>query len=127
MENPRPDTESIFYHAAQRKDRADRAAYLADACGADAALRREMERLLRAFDEAGQILGGKTADPPAGSLPLNVAAAGFDPAGVLATAAAPASTALREGPGTFVGRCKRTRNSQPADRPAILLTHTSLR
>lgn len=56
MENARPHTESIFYNALLRSSPVEREAYLADVCHGDAALRAQLERLLRAYDGAGGFL-----------------------------------------------------------------------
>ncbi len=66
-------------------ERAQREGYLASACGDDAALRAEVEGLLRAHDGAAKFL----ASPTAGS-----------------TAAVTIAAPLREGPGTRIGPYK---------------------
>src|SRR5262245_30886622 len=48
--------KSIFARAGEIADPAERAAYVAEACGGDAALKAEVERLLAAADEAGQFM-----------------------------------------------------------------------
>src|SRR5579875_861570 len=55
--------ETLFAEALQRSDHADRAAFLEQACGADAALRRRIEELLRAHDQAGGLLDKPAAAP----------------------------------------------------------------
>jgi eukaryotic-like serine/threonine-protein kinase len=50
-----PRVKQIFQDALERA-RSDRPAFVAEACGADADLRREVESLLAAQDEAGQFL-----------------------------------------------------------------------
>lgn len=55
------DIKSIFL-AATEKPPAERAAYLAEACGHDSALRRRVEALLKAHDNTGGWLG-ETATP----------------------------------------------------------------
>ena len=50
------DLMTIFAEALERTDPAARAAYLDDACGDDAALRRRVEALLAAHDGAGRFL-----------------------------------------------------------------------
>ncbi|MFO0808099.1 MAG: protein kinase [Gemmataceae bacterium] len=50
------DVKSIFGKALERPDPAGRAAYLAEACGGDDALRAEVDGLLAALDEAGAFL-----------------------------------------------------------------------
>jgi serine/threonine protein kinase len=50
--------KSIFARAGEIADPAGQAAYVAEACGGDAALKAEVERLLAAADEAGQFMAG---------------------------------------------------------------------
>jgi WD40 repeat protein/serine/threonine protein kinase len=68
--------ESIFDAAVQLPIPADRAAYLRDACGEDAALRHRIEELLRAHDQAGAFLEPPvvTADAELASMPANAVA-----------------------------------------------------
>ena len=56
----------IFIGAMQRDSPGERGAYLEDACGADAALRRRVEGLLEVYDRAGSFLE-EPADPPTGT------------------------------------------------------------
>src|SRR5262245_58138858 len=49
-------TESIFFGAAALASAEERAAYLNEACGGDAALREEVEALLRAHERVGHML-----------------------------------------------------------------------
>jgi serine/threonine protein kinase len=81
--------ETIFLAALAKASPAEQAAYLDAACGADAELRRRVERLLKAHPQVGDFL-----EPPA-----VVAAAPQDPPG----AAAPGATVPTEGPGTRIG------------------------
>jgi serine/threonine protein kinase len=53
----------LFTAALRRPDPAERAAYLARACGADLALRERVERLLRLHDGAGNFLERPAPDP----------------------------------------------------------------
>jgi hypothetical protein len=48
---------TIFLQALERETGAARTAYLAEACGADSALRRRVEQLLESHLEAGSFLG----------------------------------------------------------------------
>src|SRR6516164_11060759 len=63
----------LFIAALERDDPAERDAYLAQACGSDAELRRRVERLLRLHQEAGSFLKpsavapGQTVDPQTGA------------------------------------------------------------
>src|SRR5262245_30879515 len=48
--------EDIFLAAVEKKTPAERAAYLEEACGTDAALRAQVEGLLKNHDTAGSFL-----------------------------------------------------------------------
>jgi WD40 repeat protein/serine/threonine protein kinase len=56
MPDANPKLMTIFGEALERSDQAERAAYLAKACGDDQALRDRVEVLLAAHDEAGRFL-----------------------------------------------------------------------
>jgi eukaryotic-like serine/threonine-protein kinase len=56
MSHPSADLKLIFAHAFELESSADRARYLAEACGDDAGLREEVEGLLEAFAGAGTFL-----------------------------------------------------------------------
>lgn len=86
--------QEIFEHAIDL-ERAAREAYLANACGEDAALRAEVEGLLRAHDGAAKFMASPTAGPMADAMPMADSSAG-------ATMAAP----IREAPGTRIGPYK---------------------
>ena len=82
MSNP-TDREVAVFGAARRLPATERAAYLDEACGGDAALRQRVEALLRASEEAGAFLqdpapgAQRPADDVDAPNPLqNVAAAG---------------------------------------------------
>ncbi|MBX9579006.1 MAG: protein kinase [Gemmataceae bacterium] len=62
--------EAIYLAAAERSDPAERAAYLDDACGADADLRRRVDELLAAHPKLGRFL-----EPPSGATHAYVGAA----------------------------------------------------
>jgi tetratricopeptide (TPR) repeat protein/predicted Ser/Thr protein kinase len=68
MTAPAADVKAIFGKALELPSAADRAAYLDQACGGDAALRAEVEGLLQALEAAGPFLNrpgarkGETAD-----------------------------------------------------------------
>src|SRR5687767_8288038 len=49
-------TEETIFAAALEKSPAERAAYLAEACGDDAALRKRLDRLLAASEKAGRFM-----------------------------------------------------------------------
>src|SRR5438552_11406509 len=74
--------DEIFLNAREIRDPAERAVYLAQACGADAALRGRVEDLLRDADGAADFFGAED------NLPCLVA------------------TPLTEGPGAVIGRYK---------------------
>ena len=54
--------ESIFFAALEKKMAAERADYLDEACGADAALRLRVERLLDAHPQAKDFLAEPAVD-----------------------------------------------------------------
>jgi signal transduction histidine kinase len=85
MQDASPEMLSIFAGAIERPTPGERAAFLDAACGSNAGLRRRIEALLRAHDEAGGFLRD---DPVAG--------------GPVVTVEQPTS----EGPGTVVGPYK---------------------
>jgi WD40 repeat protein/serine/threonine protein kinase len=58
MERRPDDVKTIFAEAVEIAASRERAAYLDKACGADAALRAEVERLLEAHEQAGDFLEG---------------------------------------------------------------------
>src|SRR5688572_3223381 len=76
--------EEIFLAAVEKATSAERAAYLDAACGTDATLREQVERLLKSHEQAGSFL----------NQPL------FDPAPTLN------QPHLAEGPGTIIGPYK---------------------
>ena len=53
MNKSAPDFKSIFAHAFELDSADDRERYLASACDGDAAVRGQVEGLLKAFDGAG--------------------------------------------------------------------------
>jgi serine/threonine protein kinase/WD40 repeat protein len=54
--NPEELLEKLFNEALERNDRNERARYLDEACGGDAALREQLEQLVRAHEDAGGFL-----------------------------------------------------------------------
>src|SRR5262245_56056107 len=58
-----PQVDEIFDEALRRVAGPDRARYLDEVCGGDLALRRRVERLLRAVSEAGSFLETPAQDP----------------------------------------------------------------
>src|SRR5436305_7480391 len=56
--------ETVFFAALARIDPADRAAYLNEACGTDADLRRQVDRLLAAHPQVGSFLQDDAAAHP---------------------------------------------------------------
>src|SRR5437773_1439507 len=87
--------EAIFTAALARTSPPERAAYLDGACAGDPELRRRVESLLAAHDEAGSFL----QRPPAGDAGLTVLPAGqwLDPHDL---------PPLAEAPGTRIGPYK---------------------
>jgi eukaryotic-like serine/threonine-protein kinase len=64
LNKPAADLKSIFAHALELDSAADRARYLAEACGDEGGLRVEVESLLRAYVEAGRFLETATITIP---------------------------------------------------------------
>jgi hypothetical protein len=93
--NPQPDRIEAIFTAALARPAEERAAYLDQACGGDAELRRRVEALLQAHDNAGSFLNRPA---PAASVTTDL------PAGQWIDRDAP--PALTEGPGTRVGPYK---------------------
>ena len=57
--------ETVFFAALAKGDPVERAAYLNEACGADADLRRQVDRLLAAHPQVGSFLQDDAAVLPA--------------------------------------------------------------
>ena len=78
MNVPSGKERSIFIAALQRENAADRAAFLDEACGGNTDLRREVEGLLREFEQLGSFLESPargpdaTVDEPVGAGPGTV-------------------------------------------------------
>jgi len=66
MEDAGPEMVSIFAGALERSTDEERAAFLDEACGGDAALRRRIEALLKSHTQAGGFLGKPTPFSAAG-------------------------------------------------------------
>ena len=62
MSDAKADIRAIFYEALDRESPQEQAAYLDVACGEDLQLRANVERLLRAHQEAGGFLNAADAD-----------------------------------------------------------------
>jgi serine/threonine protein kinase/tetratricopeptide (TPR) repeat protein len=88
--------EAIFFAALAKVDPAERAAYLKEACGTDAELRRQVDRLLAAHPQVGSFLQDDAAAQPS---PLGVAERAVRGG---ATVDAP----VTECPGTVIGPYK---------------------
>jgi eukaryotic-like serine/threonine-protein kinase len=86
-----PSLDSIFCSAVEIASAEERAAYLARACGGDAELRRQVEKLVAAHFRAGSFL-----EPPAGTGAF-VPEAGTEE---------PAPPPRSESPGTRIGPYK---------------------
>ncbi len=107
--------KSIFDEAAEMASPEDRAAYLERACGGDADVRRQVDALLRALDQAGSFLVASPAlaapgDTEASALrpgpgvPPARTSSGADPS---RAAGSPIPVPpLAEGPGTMIGPYK---------------------
>src|SRR5262245_58324884 len=63
MSDPNRHVMSIFCEALEQASANERAAYLDSACGNDADLHARVEDLLRAHQEAGHFLQGKSTSP----------------------------------------------------------------
>ena len=108
----RRGVKTIFDEAAELTSPGDRAAYLERACGGDADLRRKVEALLRALDEAGSFLeaspadvgGAGTGDDPDPTALKEVGDADGGLAGM--TGSLHQLRPLVEGPGTMIGPYK---------------------
>jgi serine/threonine protein kinase len=87
--------ESIFAAALQKKNPAEREAYLSEACGTDMALLERVKVLLRAHVEAGGFLEKPAAPPEATGDYISEADSGPPPTG-----------RVTEGPGTVIGPYK---------------------
>src|SRR6516162_7293151 len=87
--------EAVFFAALAKVDPAERAAYLNEACGTDADLRRQVDRLLAAHPQVGSFLQEGAAHPS----PL--ASVGPEVSG-----SATVDVASTERPGTVVGPYK---------------------
>src|SRR4051794_26572767 len=81
MEDASPEMLSLFAGAIEGASPEERAAFLDAACGADAGLRRRIDALVRAHDEAGGFL----RDCPAAGHPAATpgVSAGEEPGGVI--------------------------------------------
>ena len=91
----------LFNAALERDDPAERDAYLAQACGGDADLRRRVERLLRLHGQAGSFL-----EPPAIVLGETVDPSPGEPGQVNLERTRDEPSPLGEGLGTFIGPYK---------------------
>src|SRR5262245_341761 len=88
---------SIFLEALDKTDPAERAAFLDQACGAEAELRRRVEALLKALDEAGSFMSSPAVEVDASA----TVATGNGP-----THVSPGPRPILEGPGTRIGPYK---------------------
>jgi serine/threonine protein kinase len=67
-----PDRAETLFHAATQLPAAERAAYLEQACGGDAQLRRRVEQLLAASEQAGAFLEQPAAPAAGRTIQLNL-------------------------------------------------------
>jgi len=88
--SPDKSLKNLFNAALERDDPAERARFLDEACGADSALREQVERLLRAQEELGAFMAQPSRKP---------ANLDSDPTGRV-------GTSLTEKPGDKIGRYK---------------------
>ena len=88
--------ETVFFAALAKIDPSERAAYLNEACGTDADLRRQVDRLLAAHPEVGSFLQDDAATHPS---PLG--AVGLEVGG-----GATVDVLITERPGTVIGPYK---------------------
>jgi serine/threonine protein kinase/tetratricopeptide (TPR) repeat protein len=106
MSVPQDRAKSIFLNAAEIPALAERQAYVAAACGADDALRREVEDLLRHHGHVGDFLESPCA-PALGKQPASDAILGEYPNLTSGHAVGfIRQSAVREGPGTVIGPYK---------------------
>ena len=63
--------KEIFGNALEKADAAERAAYVAQACGDDTQLRQQVEALLQAHEKAGGFLEEPVAALPGGTIVLS--------------------------------------------------------
>src|SRR5262245_61411885 len=70
--------EALFFAALEKRTAAERAAYLDSACGGDADLRRQVEKLLWAYPRLGDFLSKPLAEQWAAAAELSDATQEFD-------------------------------------------------
>src|SRR5579859_6096702 len=75
MPEPENRLRNIFAEAIEIEDAQQRAAFLSEACGENAALRREVEELIRAEAAAGHFLPRHPGDAGVGASPVGAAPA----------------------------------------------------
>src|SRR2546421_2931793 len=88
--------ETVFFAALAKGDPAERAAYLNEACGSDADLRRQVDRLLAAHPQVGSFLQDDAAVHPS---PLGGVGPGL-------RGCATVDGPVTESPGTVIGPYK---------------------
>src|SRR2546421_10956186 len=89
--------ETVFFAALAKGDPAERAAYLNEACGTDADLRRQVDRLLAAHPQVGSFLQDDAAARPS---PIGEGGPGVTGGPTIDL------PPLRERPGTVIGPYK---------------------
>src|SRR5206468_1210739 len=88
--SPDKSAQNLFNEALERRDAAERARFLDDACDGDAALRERVENLLRAQEELGAFMAQPSRKP----------------AGLSSDPTRPVGIPLTEKAGDMIGRYK---------------------
>jgi hypothetical protein len=58
MSDPNPDVKALFFEALQKDSPTAMCEYLDSACGDNAEIREQIDKLIRAHQDAGNFLGG---------------------------------------------------------------------
>ncbi len=126
-----PNRVRDIFFAAVLLSPAERPAYLAEACGGDAGLRADVERLLAANADPDSILEPASRDPETLDLPdCRSATQAFDPNAPAPTAIAtelhPSERATLSQPGTDHGVTTAAETEVSAPQPARIPTHEGI-
>jgi Leucine-rich repeat (LRR) protein len=111
--------EALFFAALEKKTAAERAAYLDSACGGDALLRRQVEKLLKAHPKVGDFLAQPVAEQLAAAPEPPDATQAFDTSTDVQDAE-PASPLLARTVGEAAGEESPLDFLQPSTRPGSL-------